>query len=79
MRTAPRLTSLELRGIEFSSFTSKVHPLLVLAGMPLRHLVLHVVRPQSDLRRSTEEAVTSVLADLPQLISLDISFPRCVA
>ena len=79
MRTAHGLTGLELRGVNFPSYLPRLHPLLVVAGMPLRHMVLHVARFQSDFRHGMEEAVTSVLAGLPHLVSLDMSFPPCAA
>ena len=78
LRTARGLTSLELRGIELPSGQAKDSQLLALRGAPLRHLVLHVPRYYDSVPRS-EEALMSVLADLPQLVSLDMAFPRCAA
>ena len=72
LREAPRLTSLELRGFEFPGM-----PFGALAGAAIRHLTLHVDRFHDDQRRSNETTLTSVLGDLPQLTSLDMTFPKC--
>ena len=76
IRLAHGLTSLELRGIDFPPGPVNHGPFTALAGMPLRHLVLHVTSFRDDHGRSMEAALTSVLGNLPQLGSLDMTFPR---
>ena len=71
------LTSLELRGFDFPLAAGGHCHLSALGGMRLRHLVLHATRFQDDARRSLAEALMSALADLPELVSLDMAFPRC--
>ena len=71
------LTSLELLGFDFPLAVNGHCHLSALGGMRLRHLVLNATRFQDDARRSLAEALMAVLADLPQLVSLEMSFPRC--
>jgi len=78
LRTAPGLTRLEMKGIDLPSGQTKGNQFLALRGAPLRHLVLHVPRFYNS-GTGSEEALMSVLADLRQLVSLDMSFPRCAA
>ena len=73
MREAPRLSRLELMAIDFPG-----SPFGALAGAAIRHLALHVTHFHDTHQRSQEAVLTSVLADLPQLASLDMSFPKCV-
>ncbi len=72
MREAPRLSRLELKAIDFPGA-----PFGALAGAPIRHLALHVTHFHDNHQHSQEAVLTSVLADLPQLASLDMSFPKC--
>lgn len=76
LREAPRLTTLELKGLEFPGSVHGSNPFSALAGASIRYLELRVTRFHDDTRRSLEEALTSVLASLPQLGWLDMSFPR---
>ena len=79
IREAPRLTSLVLKGVEFPGTRPGDIPsgFAALAGASIRHLELHVTRFYDDARGGSEHALTSVLASLPQLRSLDMSFARC--
>jgi len=76
--TARGLRSLQLTGFDFPLATNGHCPLSALAGLRhLRHLVLNATRFQDDARRSLADALMAVLADLPQLVALEVSFPRC--
>lgn len=79
IRTAVQLTSLELRGFDLTDTSPDNAHFSALAGAPIRHMALHVTRFADSVRRGMEEALTSMLANLPQLTSLDMSFPRCDA
>ena len=74
---ARELKILQLTGFDFPPAASGHCHLSALGGMRLRHLVLIATRFQDDARRSLADALMTMLADLPQLVSLEMSFPRC--
>ncbi len=76
---ARHLKILQLTGFDFPLAANGHCHLAALGGMRLRHLVLVATRFQDDARRSLADALMTMLADLPQLVSLEMSFPRCAA
>ena len=78
---AHELTSLELKGIQFPACARGMGggvsdcAFSALAGLPIRHLALHVTGFQDHRHSDVGDVLLPVLANLPRLTSLDMSFP----